>query len=81
MRDQVVGLLLLHAEREGVPIYWSHSLRAVDFAARSVTVARDVEEGPPVTVAVADTLIGADGNFSRVRRECEEPLEMQEHSQ
>ena len=85
MRDQLVGLLLEAADAFAIPIYWQHKLLALDLDHRSATFTQqpyhDAETPTPavdknntnttLTVSVTQILIGSDGNYSRVRRECE----------
>jgi len=83
MRDQLVGLLLEAADAFAIPIYWQHKLLALDLDHRSASFTQQPyhdAETPAVenntktktlTVSVTQILIGSDGNYSRVRRECE----------
>merc|ERR1712232_65115 len=74
LRDQVEMILLKEAERLHVPIYWSHKLIDIDFDRKICTFeAKDDDHQEPslVTIKVGESLVGADGNFSRVRRHCE----------
>jgi len=82
MRDQLVGLLLEQADRLQIPLYWKHKLMKVDLDNRaaifelennssSSSSACGCDESAIVSVKATRTLVGADGNYSRVRRDCE----------
>lgn len=87
MRDQLVGLLLEVADELNVPIYWKHKFVSIDIDNRNAVfelmISDDDNDGPVenenrnvrknkiITVPVEQALVGADGNYSRVRRECE----------
>ena len=69
MRDQAVGLLLGVADELGVQIHWRHKLARMDMEGQKCVFERS---GGEVSVRVVSACVGADGNYSRVRRECEE---------
>jgi len=80
MRDQLVALLLEVADELNVPIYWNHKFVSIDIERRRVAFERlvlldgeekQIKQSQKVTVPIEGVLIGADGNYSRVRRECE----------
>jgi len=75
MRDQLVGLLLTVVDRMEIPIYWNHKMTGIDTKTKSavfgLTNESPIRDDQLVTVPVGRALVGADGNYSRVRRECE----------
>ena len=83
MRDQLVGLLLEVADQMNIPIYWKHKFVSIDIDNRNAVFELepkgdddDGQEDPiktenKIIVPVEQALVGADGNYSRVRRECE----------
>lgn len=79
MRDQAMALLLKEVEALGVPIHWQHKLVQVDMNDKKITLERG---GESISLFVDGCLVGTDGNYSKVRRECEEKaglkVEMQE---
>jgi len=74
MRDQVVGLLLRVADRLGVPIHWGHKLMDVDLEARTCSFEGNSRR---LKVHVGVCVVGADGNYSSVRRVCESKTNLQ----
>jgi len=75
MRDQAVGLLLETADSLNVPIYWEHKLVKLDVKGKTMTLERTKADGAGVEticLSIDGCLVGADGNFSKVRRECVE---------
>ncbi|CAE7352219.1 BNA4 [Symbiodinium sp. CCMP2592] len=70
MRDQASQLLLEAAEsNEKISFFWEHKLVSIDFQARTCTF--ELPDGSQKT-AVAERLVAADGNRSKVRRLCQE---------
>eukprot|EP00929_Paragymnodinium_shiwhaense_P100540 TRINITY_DN6293_c0_g1_i1.p1 TRINITY_DN6293_c0_g1~~TRINITY_DN6293_c0_g1_i1.p1 ORF type:complete len:489 (-),score=105.67 TRINITY_DN6293_c0_g1_i1:520-1986(-) len=70
MRDGVQQVLLEYSEAlPEIEIHWEHKLLDIDFEKRECVF--QTADGAAVTVQV-ERLIGADGNFSRVRRLCEQ---------
>ena len=73
MRDTAAGMLLSIADELGVPIHWNTKLLAIDLPARQCTF----EQGDGSVSLSAGKLIAADGNWSKVRRICEEQAGLQ----
>ncbi|CAE7193045.1 BNA4 [Symbiodinium natans] len=70
MRDQAAQVLLESAEaQEKISFFWDHKLTGIDFETHTCTF--ELPDGSKKTV-VAQRLVAADGNRSRVRRLCQE---------
>lgn len=69
MRDQVAQILLESAEaRENISFFWEHKLSGIDFGSKTLSFAK--QDGSTMEIK-ALRVVAADGNRSRVRRECE----------